>query len=90
MVNTATVRLTCLILNVILNQHHAAMALHEYQLHYNDHRLHRSLGQAAPLRPPPDRARTETNNVRRRDQLGGLLHEYQQVALAPVIHGATG
>jgi hypothetical protein len=49
-------------------------------LYYNDHRPHRSLGQAAPLRPLPDRTRTRINNIRRRDRLGGLLHEYQQVA----------
>ena len=34
---------------------------------------------AAPLRPLPHRT-TEINNLRRRDRLGGLLHEYQQVA----------
>ena len=48
--------------------------------HYNDHRPHRTLGQAAPLRPLPQPTTTEINNVRRRDRLGGLLHEYQQVA----------
>ena len=38
------------------------------------------LGQAAPLRPLPQLTMSETNSVRRRDRLGGLLHEYQQVA----------
>ena len=64
---------------LIIDQRHAATALAEYVHHYNDHRPHRSLGQAAPLRPLPHRT-TEINNVRRRDRLGGLLHEYQQVA----------
>ena len=64
---------------LIIDQRHAATALAEYMHHYNDHRPHRGLGQAAPLRPLPDRT-TEINNVRRRDRLGGLLHEYQQVA----------
>ena len=41
---------------------------------------HRALGQAAPLRPLPHHTTTEIHNVRRRDRLGGLLHEYQQVA----------
>jgi hypothetical protein len=63
-----------------INQQHAWMALREYQRHYNDHRPHRTLGHAAPNRPLPDRTRTEINNVRRHDRLGGLLHEYQQVA----------
>ena len=44
------------------------------------HRPHRALGQAAPLRPLPHRTTTEIHTVRRRDRLGGLLHEYQQVA----------
>ena len=65
---------------LIINQQHAAVALGEYERHYNDHRSHRALGQAAPLRPLPERTRTEIDNVRRRDRLGGLIHEYQQVA----------
>ena len=54
--------------------------LREYVAHYNSHRPHRSLAQAAPLRPLPHRATTEIRNVRRYDRLGGLIHEYQQVA----------
>jgi putative transposase len=65
---------------LIINQRHAATVLGEYQHHYNSHRPHRTLGQAAPLRPLPQRTTSETNAVRRRDRLGGLLHEYQQVA----------
>jgi putative transposase len=65
---------------LIINQRHATAALRQYELHYNDHRPHRALGQAAPLRPLPHPTRAEINNVRRRDRLGGLLHEYQQVA----------
>jgi putative transposase len=65
---------------LIINQRHAAMALREYELYDNDHRSHRNLGQAAPLRPLSERTRTRINNVRRWDRLGGLLHVYQQVA----------
>jgi len=65
---------------LITNRRHTAAVLAEYAHHYNDHRPHRSLSQAAPLRPLPERTRTEINNVQRRDRLGGLLHEYQQVA----------
>jgi transposase InsO family protein len=64
---------------LIINQRHATTVLHEYERHYNAHRPHRALSQAAPLRPLPDRATTEIHDIRRRDRLGGLLHEYQQV-----------
>jgi putative transposase len=65
---------------LIIDRRHATAVLHQFELHYNDHRPHRALGQAAPLRPLPRRATTKIHNVRRRDRLGGLLHEYQQVA----------
>ena len=65
---------------LIINQRHAATVLGEYQHHYNSHRPHRTLGQAAPLRPLPSRRRARRTGVRRLDRLGGLLHEYQQVA----------
>jgi hypothetical protein len=54
--------------------------LRQYEHHYNDHRPHRSLGQAAPLRPLPHHTTRKIQNVRRHDRLGGLIHEYQQVA----------
>jgi putative transposase len=65
---------------LIINQRHAATVLHEYQHHYNSRRPHRTLGQAAPLRPLPQPTTKDPNTVQRRDRLGGLLHEYQQVA----------
>jgi putative transposase len=65
---------------LIINQRHAVAILGEYEHHYNSHRPHRSPCQAAPLRPLPQPTTSDTNTVRRRDRLGGLLHEYQQVA----------
>jgi hypothetical protein len=65
---------------LIINQRHAITVLTAYAEHYNSHRPHRTLGQAAPLRPLPQPTTSETNTVRRHDRLGGLLHEYQQVA----------
>jgi putative transposase len=65
---------------LIINQQHATAVLRHYERHYNNHRPHRTLGQAAPQRPLPHDTRTEIYNVRRRDRLGGLIHEYQQVA----------
>jgi putative transposase len=65
---------------LILNQRQLQAALTEHVDHYNTHRPHRSLGQAAPLRPLP--ADTPSDNIRvlRRDRLGGLIHEYAQAA----------
>jgi transposase InsO family protein len=65
---------------LIINQRHAAAVLREFERHYNDHRPHRNLGRAAPSRPLPRRAPTEIHKIQRRDRLGGLIHEYQQVA----------
>ena len=65
---------------LIINQRHAAAMLHEFERHYNNRRPHRTLGQAAPLRPLPQPTTKDPNTVQRRDRLGGLLHEYQQVA----------
>jgi transposase InsO family protein len=65
---------------LIINQRQAAALLGEYAHHYNSHRPHRTLGEAAPLRPLPQPTTSYPNTVRRRDRLGGLLHEYQQVA----------
>ena len=65
---------------LIINRRHAATVLREFQRHYNDHRPHRSLGQAAPLRPLPRHAPTGIYKIHRRDRVGGLLHEYQHVA----------
>lgn len=68
---------------LIINQRHTAAALHEFEHHYNDHRPHSTLGQTAPARPLPRRATTETHKIERHDRLGGLVHEYQQVADPP-------
>jgi len=56
---------------LVINQRHAATVLSEYQQHYNSHRPHRTLGQAAPLRPLPERTTSEANTVRR-GGAGGL------------------
>jgi putative transposase len=48
---------------------------------YNTHRPHRTLNQAAPLRPLPDDV-TDLDHirVRRCDRVGGMIHEYRLVA----------
>jgi putative transposase len=75
-----TVRRELLDRLLIINQRHAAAVLREFERHYNDHRPHRTLGQASPSRPLPHRAPTEIHKIQRRDRVGGLLHEYRQVA----------
>ena len=64
---------------LIINARHLRQVLAEYEHHFNTHRPHRSLGQAAPLRalPQPD---TTDITVIRHDRLGGAIHEYTQVA----------
>jgi transposase InsO family protein len=74
-----TVRRELLDRILIIDQRHAAAVLLEFEHHYNDHRPHRSLGQAAPLRPLPHHAPTEMRKIHRHDRVGGLLHEYHQV-----------
>ena len=54
--------------------------LAEYADHYNGHRPHRALGQASPLGPAEPPAISPSGGVVRRDRLGGLIHEYAQVA----------
>jgi hypothetical protein len=51
-----------------------------YVAHYNEHRPHRALGQAAPLRAAPPAGPTADMRIVRVDRLGGLIHEYAQVA----------
>jgi transposase InsO family protein len=69
---------------LIVNRAHLLHALREYETFYNEHRPHRALHAAAPLRPLPQPiakpGRTDDLDVRRRDRLGGVLHEYQHAA----------
>jgi putative transposase len=64
---------------LIINDRHLRKVLTEYETHFNTHRPHRALNQASPLRTLPDPDEADIK-VTRRDRLGGLLHEYAQVA----------
>jgi transposase InsO family protein len=66
---------------LIWNQRHLMTVLREYEDFYNTHRPHRTLNQAAPLRPLPDGV-TDLDHfrLRRRDRAGGVIHEYRLVA----------
>jgi putative transposase len=52
----------------------------EYADHYNGHRPHRALEQEPPLRPAVPVALAPPARIVRRDRLGGLIHEYAQIA----------
>jgi putative transposase len=64
---------------LIMNERHLRMVLAEYETYFNEHRPHRTLNQASPLRALPNPVDADIK-VTRRDRLGGLLHEYAQVA----------
>ena len=69
---------------LIRHQAHLLHALREYERHYNAHRPHRGIANARPLRPLPQPI-TEPDpldhlDIRRRDRLGGILHEYRHAA----------
>jgi transposase InsO family protein len=69
---------------LIWNQTHLLHALREYERHHNRHRPHRGIANARPLYPLPgpitNPATIAQLHVRRRDCLGGLLHEYEHAA----------
>jgi putative transposase len=75
-----TVRRELLDRILIVNRRHLTAVLTEYVAHYNHHRPHRALLQAAPLRSLPPPASPSQLHLRRRDLLDGLIHEYAQVA----------
>jgi transposase InsO family protein len=64
---------------LIINAVHLRKVLTEYQDHFNAHRPYRALNQASPLRALPDPDDADIKVIRR-DPLGGLIHEYAQVA----------
>jgi len=81
-----TVRSECLDWTLVRGQRHLLRLLRVYVRHYNQQRPHRSLALAVPV-PVPVPEAGERNSphvnpraVRRRDVLGGLIHEYHEVA----------
>jgi putative transposase len=64
---------------LILGRRHLERVLRAYTVHYNRERPHRGLALQPPERvnagdPPTD------GRIERRDQLGGLIHEYYRAA----------
>ncbi len=76
-----TVRRECLDWTLVVGRRHLQRVLREYVAHYNGRRPHRGLDLRVPDPPshPPAPASTP-RGVRRRDTLGGLIHEYELAA----------
>jgi putative transposase len=73
-------RRECLDWMLIAGERHLRLVLGDYVDPCNSHRPHRALQQNPPagrLQPPAEKSGMR---VLRRDRLGGLIHEYAQVA----------
>ena len=76
----ASARRECLDRMLITGERHLQLVLGEYADHYNTHRPHRALYQNPPAGRQGPPAAGASIRVLRRDRLGGLIHEYSQVA----------
>jgi putative transposase len=77
-----TVRRECLDHLLIVGREQVVRVLHGYVEHYNQHRPHRSLGLGTTIpsvRGDPASAAVVAQ-LRRREILGGLIHEYEWAA----------
>ena len=61
---------------LIWNQGHLRRILRQYETHHNQHRPHRSLDAAAPLKPLPQPVILEQHRVRRQTRAGGTINEF--------------
>jgi len=88
-----TVRSECLDHLLVVNDAHLERILRSYACHYNRHRPHQGIAQEipAPERTAPLQVastadsrhrhlRHHRRQIRRRDRLGGLIHEYELAA----------
>jgi putative transposase len=81
-----SLRRECLDRLLIFGRRHLEHVLSVYVEHYDSHRPHRSLGQRPPFAQPTatnERVQGEVlrlDRLRRRDRLGGLIHEYRLAA----------
>ena len=76
----ASARRECLDRMLVTGERHLRLVLSEYIDHYNQHRPHRTLQQNPPAGRAHPPAPDVSIRVLRRDRLGGLIHEYAQVA----------
>ena len=65
---------------LIWNQAHLRRILRAYEIHHNQHRPHRPLDSAAPLKPLPEPVDLDRYRVRRQAHTACLINEYRLVA----------
>jgi hypothetical protein len=65
---------------LIWNQSHLRRILREYATHHNQHRPHRALDAAAPLKPLPEPADLDQYRALKQARVSGLINEYRLVA----------
>ena len=84
-----TVRSECLDHLLIVNARHLERVLRSYARHYNSHRPHQGISQEIPepgsrsslmTAAPAQDLQFRPRHIRRRDRLGGLIHEYELAA----------
>jgi putative transposase len=76
-----TVRTECLDSILVLGRRHLERLLRAYAAHYNGRRPHRGLELKTPEpRPHPVSRPPDGVRIKRRDVLGGLIHEYEVAA----------
>lgn len=75
-----TARRECLDWILVLGRRHLERVLRSYVEHYNQARPHRGIGRTPPDGSSPPLSPVEPHYVGRRDVLGGLIHEYHEVA----------
>jgi hypothetical protein len=75
-----TVWAECLEWTLVLGRRHLLRLLRGYVRHYNQQRPHRGLALAVPVAGHRKSPQGDPREVRRRDVLGGLIHEYHEAA----------
>jgi putative transposase len=65
---------------LVWNQAHLRQILRQYETHHNQHRPHRSLHGAAPLKLLPEPVHLDHYRIRRQAQVGGMINDYRLVA----------
>jgi transposase InsO family protein len=75
-----TMRAECLDWTLVWGLRHLDRTLRTYGEHYNRGRPHRALALASPLGAAGQPIPVDPRDVRRRDLLGGLVHEYRGAA----------
>ena len=94
-----SLRSECLDHLLIVGERHLDRVVRSYAWHYNRHRPHQGLAQETPIAidaevasaigQSPRNALPPGQRLRRRDRLGGLIHEYEVAASGPRSHFRT-